>query len=149
MSENQLSEQQENPVNPDYRLYHPRWYRPKMSTYWWLGRGTYVAFILREESAIFVAWFVLYLLLLVRAVHHGESSYQQFLTWSGGLGILFLNLISFLFVIYHAVTWFNLAPQAMAVRLGGKRVPDAMISGSNYAAWALVSAFLVWILVGG
>ncbi len=144
-----MSEQQENPVNPDYRTYHPRWYRPSVSTYWWLRRGTYVAFILREVSAIFVAWFVVYLLMLLHAVSQGAESYQQFLDWSGGVGILILNIVTLIFVLIHAVTWFNLAPQAMAVRLGGRRVPDVLISGSNYAAWALVSAFLVWIPVGG
>ncbi len=144
-----MSEQQEKPVNPDYRTYHPRWYRPKVSTYWWLRRGTYVAFILREVSAIFVAWFVVYLLMLLHAVSQGAESYGQFLDWSGSVGILILNIVTLIFVLIHAVTWFNLAPQAMAVRLSGRRVPDVLISGSNYAAWALVSAFLIWILVGG
>ncbi len=144
MSVKQLSEQ---PANPDYRTYHPRWYRPKVSIYWWLRRGTYVAFILREVSAIFVAWFVVYLLMLLHAVSQGVQSYQQFLEWSGSVGILILNIVTLIFVLIHAVTWFKLAPQAMAVRLGGRRVPDVLISGSNYAAWALVSAFLVWILV--
>ena len=148
MSEDRLSEQQEHPANPDYRVYHPRWYRPKMSTYWWLQRGAYVVFILREVSAVFVAWFVVYLMMLLHAVSQGAESYQQFLDWSGGVGILILNIVTLIFVLIHAVTWFSLAPQAMAVRLGGRRVPDVLISGSNYAAWALVSAFVVWILVG-
>ena len=134
---------------PDYKEYHPRWYRPRMSTYWWLRRAPYRAFILREASSIFVGWFVVYLLLLVRAVIQGDESYQQFLTWSESGGILLLNIVSLFFVVFHAVTWFNLAPRAMAVRLRGKPVPDVLISGSNYAAWALVSALLAWIILGG
>ena len=107
-----------------------------------------MAFVLREVSAIFVAWFVVYLLMLLHAVSQGAASYQQFLAWSEGVGILVLNIVTLIFVLIHAITWFNLAPQAMAIRLGGRRVPDVFISGPNYAAWALVSAFLVWILVG-
>ena len=34
-----------------------------------------------------------------------------------------LNVITFVFVVFHAVTWFNLAPKAMVVHLGGKRLP--------------------------
>jgi len=49
----------------------------------------------------------------------------------------------------HAITWFNLAAQAMVVHVAGKRVPGLLIAASNYAAWALVSAVLVWLLVGG
>jgi fumarate reductase subunit C len=132
---------------PVYTEHHPRWYRPRMSTYWWLQRRSYLAFILRELSSVFVAWFVVYLLLLVHAVSQGGPSYRQFLTWAGSPVIVLLNLVSLVFVVFHAITWFNLAPQAMAVRLRGKRVPGTWIAASNYVAWALVSALLAWLLL--
>jgi fumarate reductase subunit C len=120
-----------------------------MSTYWWLQRWSYLAFILRELSSVCIAWFVVYLLLLVRAVSQGDRGYQQFLNWSGSPFVLLLNLVSLLFVVFHAITWFNLAPQAMAVRLRGKRVPGTWIAASNYLAWALLSALVAWLLLGG
>jgi len=132
-----------------YTEYHPRWRRPRMSTYWWLQRRGYVAFILRELSSVFVAWFVVYLLLLVRAVSQGDARYQQFLRWSGSPVILLLNLVTLFFVVFHAITWFNLAPQAMVVHLGARRVPGRWIAASNYAAWALSSALTAWLLLGG
>ena len=133
---------------PAYREFHPRWYRPRMSTWWWLKRGSYLGFILREVSSIFVAWFVVFFLLLVSAVSRGEGAYREFLSWAGSPGILLVNLVSLLFVVLHAVTWFNLAPQALAVRLRGKRVPGAWIAASNYAAWALSSALVAWVILG-
>ena len=132
---------------PAYTEYRPRWYRPRMSTWWWLRSGHYLAFILRELSSVFVAWSVVYLLLLVRAVSQGEASYQQFVSWSRSPGILVLNVVSLIFVVYHAVTWFNLAPQAMVVHLRGRRVPGAWIAASNYGAWALVSALVAWLVL--
>jgi hypothetical protein len=66
-----------------YQDFHPRWYRPRMSTWWWLGRRTYVAFILRELSSVFVAWTVVFLLLLVRAVAGESGSYAAFLDLGG------------------------------------------------------------------
>jgi fumarate reductase subunit C len=132
---------------PVYVEYHPRWYRPRTSTYWWLQRRSYLAFILRELSSVFLAWFVTYLLLLVHAVSQGEPSYRQFMTWAGSPIILLLNFVSLVFVVFHAITWFNLAPQAMAVHLRGKRVPGTWIAASNYVAWALTSALLVWLLL--
>jgi fumarate reductase subunit C len=134
---------------PAYTEYHPRWLRPRMSTYWWLHRRSYLTFVLRELSSIFVAWFVVYILLLVRAVSRGEASYQQFLAWSRSPLVLLLNLVGLLFVVFHAVTWFNLAPQAMVVRVLGRRVPGRWITASNYLAWALVSALTAWLLLGG
>ena len=132
-----------------YREFHPRWHRPRMSTYWWLERRGYIAFILRELSSIFVAWFVAYVLLLVRAVSRGESSYQEFMSWSAHRGILLLNLVGLLFVVFHSITWFKLAPQAMVVHFRGKRVPGTWIAAANYLAWALVSALVAWVLIGG
>ena len=42
-------------TTPAYTEFHPRWYRPKITTYWWLGRWPYVKFILRELSSVAVA----------------------------------------------------------------------------------------------
>jgi fumarate reductase subunit C len=119
-----------------------------VSTYWWASRGSYFAFILRELSSIFVAWFILYLLMLVRAARHGTEAYYQFLDWSAHPVIFFVNLVTFLFLLLHSITWFNLAPQAMVVHAGGQRVPGVLIAASNYLAWAAVTAFVVWILLG-
>ncbi len=132
-----------------YSAHHPRWHRRRVSTYWWASRGSYFAFIMRELSSIFVAWFVLYLLLLVRALRLGEAAYQRFLAQSAHPAMVALNLITFGFVLLHAITWFNLAPQAMVVKARGRRVPGVLIAASNYAAWAVVTAVLVWLLTGG
>ena len=132
-----------------YQDFHPRWYRPRMSTWWWLGRRTYVAFILRELSSVFVAWTVVFLLLLVHAVAGGRGSYAAFLVWAGSAWVVALNLVTFAFLVYHAVTWFQLTPKAMVVRLRGRRVPGAVIAGSAYAAWVVVSAFVAWLILRG
>jgi len=120
-----------------------------MRTVWWLGRWTYVAFILRELSSVFVAWIVLFTLFLIHAVSRGEGAYQEFLAWSRGPVVLALNVVALFFVCFHAITWFNLAPQAMVVRLRGQRVPGTWIAASNYVAWAVASALVAWLILGG
>jgi fumarate reductase subunit C len=134
---------------PVYREYHPRWIRPRMSTYWWLGSVAYLVFIMRELSSIFVAWLVVYLLMLIRAIGQGDLRYQEFLIWSRTSLVLALNLVSLLFILFHAITWFNLAPKAMVVRVGHTRVPGLLIAASNYAAWVVASAVVVWLVLGG
>src|SRR5688500_18777116 len=94
-----------------YTEYHPRWLRTRPSTYWWLKRRAYLSFITRELSSIFVAWFVVYLLLLVRAVSRGAERYQEFFDWSRHPLVVLLNVVALFFVLFHAVTWFNLAPK--------------------------------------
>ena len=132
-----------------YTEYHPRWHRPRVSTWWWLKRRSYLAFILRELSSVFVAWAVVYLLLLVRATARGTANYRDFLDWSANPGMLVLNLVAFAFLVLHAITWFNLAPQAMVVHMGRRRVPGLWIAASNYALWAVASIVITWIVLGG
>jgi len=132
-----------------YTDFHPRWLRRRPSTYWWLERRAYLSFITRELSSIFIAWFIVYLLLFVRAVAQGDSGYQAFIEWSRQPVVLVLNIVTFLFVTFHAFTWFNLAPKAMVVHVGKKRVPASLISASNYGAWIVATAFVAWLLLGG
>ncbi len=132
-----------------YTEYHPRWYRTRVSTYWWLVSWPYLRFIFRELSSVFVAWFVVMVMLQIRALSHGPAAYKEFQEWLRTPILIALNAISFFFVLFHAITWFNLAPKAMAVRFRGKRVPDLMILAPNYAAWLIVSAVVAWLLLGG
>ena len=132
---------------PTYTPFHPRWYRPRVSTWWWLKRPSSRWFFLREVSSIFVAWFVFFFLLLVAAVGRGEAAYQEFMGWAANPGIVLVNLVSLLFVVFHAVTWFNLAPQAMVVHMRGKRVPGKLIAASNYGLWVVTSLLVAWIIL--
>ena len=133
--------------SPVYTEFHPRWYRPHVSVYWWLGEWHYLKFILREISSVFVAWFVILTLVQLWALRSGRESYARFEHWLQNPVVIAVNVISLFFVVFHAVTWFNLAPKAMAVRFHGKRLPDILLSAPNYAMWAVVSVAVGWILL--
>ena len=130
-----------------YTDYHPRWYRQPVSTWWWLRRRSYVAFILRELSSVFVAWSVVFVLLLVRAVGNGAGSYADFLDWTDTPWVVLLNVVALAFIVYHSVTWFQLTPKAMVVHLRGRLVPGAAIAGSAFAGWVIVTLFVAWLLL--
>lgn len=123
-------------------------YRRPVPLLWWLHRRSYFLFVLREVSCVFVAWAVVYLLMLVHAVSSGPDAYARFLAFSGGW-ILVLNVIALLFVLLHAVTWFALTPKAMDVRLRGRRAPPSLIVVAEYALWLVVSAAVVWVVLHG
>jgi fumarate reductase subunit C len=119
-----------------------------MPVFWWVGRRSYLIFVIRELSSVFVAWSVVFLLLLVHAVGQGGKEYQQFLDRSSEPWMLVLNVIALAFLVFHAITWFNLAPQAIVIRLRGKRVPRSWIVGAHFAGWALLSALAAWLILG-
>ena len=132
-----------------YTSYPPKGYRVRMSTYWWLGRWPYLKFILREISSVFVAWFVIETLLQINALIDGPEAWVEMQDFFTNPLVIALNVISLFFIVFHAITWFNLAPKAMAVRLGGKRVPGILIAGPQYVAWVIVSAVVAWLLLHG
>ena len=132
---------------PAYTEFHPRWYRPHVSVYWWLGEWHYLKFILREISSVFVAWFVILTLAQLWTLRSGPESYARFQHWLQNPVVIAVNVISLFFVVFHSVTWFNLAPKAMAVRVRGKRLPDILLSAPNYAMWVVLSVAIAWILL--
>lgn len=133
--------------SPAYTEFHPRWYRPRVSTYWWLGKWAYVKFILRELSSVAVAWTVALILYQVWELTRGPGAYARFEHRMASPFMIAINIIAFGFLMFHSITWFNLAPKAMAVRVGGKRVPAVLISGPQYLAWIVISAIVLFIVL--
>ena len=91
-------------------------------------KWSYFAFILREGSCCSWRGSVVYLLLLVNAVRQGAGSYTRIPRVVGSnRGCWRLNVVSFLFVVFHAVTFFEAAPRALVVHIGRTRVPGRLV----------------------
>ncbi len=133
--------------NPSYTKYHPKWYRKRMPIFWWMQKWAYTKFILRELTSLAVAFYAVVLLLQIRALAHGPEAYANFLNWLKTPLSIVLHGVALLFVLFHSITWFNLAPKALVFRLGKKRIPGALIAGSNYAAWVVFSAAMMWMIL--
>ena len=132
-----------------YTLYHPKWYRRRVSVWWWLQKGSYAFFVLRELTSVFVAFFAVVSLWQLRALGQGPAAYAHVLARLRTPFFLALHSVALLCVLFHAITWFHLAPKAMVVRLGGKRIPDWMVAGVNYLACLVLSGAVAWILLRG
>jgi fumarate reductase subunit C len=136
-------------LNPDYTPHHPKWYRRRIPIFWWLRKRAYVKFIARELTSPFVAYAALLLLAQVWSLARGEPAYDRFLAWLRLGPVLIWHGAVMLMLIFHTVTWLNLAPKAIVLRVGGRPLPDAAVIAGHYLAWLLASAFMAWLLVGG
>ena len=132
-----------------YTAYHPRWYRRRVSVWWWRKDPAYTKFVLREITSVFVAFFSILYLWQLRTLASGPDAYAAFMAQLKTPFFLTIDTIAFLFVLFHTVTWFNLTPTAMVVRVRGTRVPDKIVAGSNYIVWVLLSGIVAWILARG
>jgi fumarate reductase subunit C len=88
-----------------------------------------------------------YLLFLVDAVIRGADGYARFIAWSAQPWVLALNAVSLLFIVLHAVTFFDAAPRAMVVHVGRTRVSERLVLAGHYLGWAAASVFVAWLLL--
>ena len=130
-----------------YTLHHPRWYRRPVSVFWWLEKRAYIVFVLRELTSVFVALVSVLTLLQVRAILEGPEAHAALMTRLGSPPVTALLLVALVALVFHSASWFNLAPRAMPVRFRGRRVPDVLVSGGNYAAWLVLSAAMAVLLL--
>lgn len=115
-------------------------YHRKFPNTWWLKRRPYFLFMLREATAIFVAGYSVFLLVLLRRLGEGEEAFAAFLETLRSPLSLALHWVALAFALYHTVTWFNLTPKILVLRIGERKVPGALIAGANYVAWLALSA---------
>ena len=133
--------------NSEYLKYQPKLYRRRTPIFWWVHKWAYIKFITRELTSVFVASYALVLLFQIRALTRGPETYAIFLAWLKTPLSIMLHAIAFLFVVFHSITWFNLAPKASVLRLGRRHVPGIVIAGLNYLAWIVFSVMIVWIIL--
>lgn len=131
-------------MNPDYKLHHPKWHRRRMPIFWWLRKLRYVKFILRELTSLPVAYAVVLLLVQLEALSRGEAAHARFLELLRHPAVVTFHALVLAGLVFHTVTWLNLAPKALVLRLRGRRLPDRLVLAAHYAGWLAVSAVVVW-----
>ncbi|HVS03773.1 MAG TPA: fumarate reductase subunit C [Thermoanaerobaculia bacterium] len=119
-----------------------------MPIFWWLGRLSYTKFITRELTSLGVAYAAILLVVEAAAVRRGPAAYAAFVEWLQAPWVIALHGFVLLVLLFHTVTWLDLAPKALVLRVGGRRLPDLAITVAHYLAWAAISALVFWLLVG-
>jgi fumarate reductase subunit C len=114
---------------------------------WWAKKWVHARFILRELTSVPVAFYAVILILQIRAMGLGPEAYTNFTDWLKTPLSLTLHVVSLFFVIYHSITWFNLAPKAIVIRIGKIRIPGLLIVGLNLAAWVVFSVAITWLFL--
>jgi len=122
-------------------------YKPEPSkSGWWLKRPRYIRYMMREMSAAFIGVYVLLLIAGLYKLSQGEGAYDAFTAMAEGPVGLTFAIIAIIFAIYHTYTWFQVAPRAMPLMFGTKRVPGVIIVAAHWLGFVIVSGAL-WHLV--
>ncbi len=126
----------------------PNPYVRKMPATWWLKRPAYFWFMMREFSSVFIGVYSVILLVMVARVKAGATAFDGFVAALQSPVAIVFHLVALLFAVLHSATWFNATPKAMVIRRGEEKVPPALMIASNYVAWVVLSAILMWLVLG-
>jgi fumarate reductase subunit C len=132
-----------------YTRHHPRWHRERMPIFWWLRGPPYVFFIARELTSLAVGYAALLLLVEVWLLGQGPDAHAALRAVLERPGVVVFHGLVLAAAAFHAITWIGLAPRALVLRFGNRRVPPGLVLAGHYGAWAAVSAAVVWLLTGG
>jgi fumarate reductase subunit C len=122
-------------------------YPRQQSNTWYLKRWPYRIFMLREFSAVFLALYMVLLLVLVMKVHDGRSAFENFADTLQSPWFIGLNTIALLFALLHTVTWFMAVPSAVQLRRGEEKLPPRLLIGAAYAAMLGASAIVLALVL--
>ncbi|RFF26677.1 MULTISPECIES: fumarate reductase subunit C [unclassified Wenzhouxiangella] len=124
----------------------PTPWQPEMPALWWLSQPNYVRYMLRELTCIWVgAWVGMAIVGLIR-LRQGPEAWEGFLGALGSAPGIVFQIVALLFVLYHTVSWFRLAPSTMPIWIGETRVPSGWIELAHYAAWILASLLILYLV---
>ena len=102
--------------------------------------------MLRELTSVCVAGYLVYLLWWLYQLGQSDAeSFQSLMSMAKHPVSIGLHTIALIAAAWHSITWFNLTPLVMPMRIGDDKVPDMVIAiATGYAPWLAVSGFILW-----
>ena len=115
---------------------------PKAS--WYLANARYRRYMLREVTCLLVGVYCALLIWALAALSSGSPerwgaflAAQQNTAW-----VVFHAVALIYYLVYMTFDWFKLAPKAMPVQLGEKKLPDHFIVIGLDLAWIVATVFV-------
>ena len=125
----------------------PKPYVRKMPATWWLKKSAYRKFMLRELTAVAVAAYCVFLLVMLYRIKQGGGSYDDFMGHLQTTGSVVLHFFAWLAAMYHTVTWFALLPKVFVVRMGEEKLPGVVLIAAHWLGWLAISGLLIWLVL--
>jgi len=111
-----------------------------------MRNGRYKVYVLRELTSFLVAIYSVLTILALSALADSQASWNAWLASQQSTGMVIFHALALLyFLFFQTFPWFKLAPKAMPVQLGEKKLPDSTIVIGHYVVWVVVSLFIFWL----
>jgi fumarate reductase subunit C len=110
---------------------------------WIFRHPRYVRYMVREFSCLFIGGWTVLMVWGLKQLSEGPAAWAAFLELMRSPASIVFQLLTLAFATYHSVTWFNLTPKALPLQVGEGFVPDWVIAGAHFAAWAALSLIIL------
>ena len=113
---------------------------------WWLKNPFYVRYMVRESTSVFVGIYAFILLAGLFGLASGEAAYNDWLAAMTNPLVILFHVAALAAAIYHAITWFAVAPKVMPpLLIGKKRVSDRTITIIHYVIAIVLTLLMLGI----
>lgn len=112
---------------------------------WYFARPRDIHHMLQEVSSFFIGAYAILLVAGLGALAEGEAAYGMFLAGLGSPLSIGFHWLVLAVALFHSVSWFNVAPKAMRMQVGEMFIPERAIALGHYAAWVVISLFVLFI----
>ena len=118
-------------------------YHAEMSPTWWLKKSSYLLFMLRELSSVFIAIFLVVFLVQVYQLSRGPEAYVAFAKKLSSPGWVIFHVLALLFSLFHSITWFQSTAIVMPLRIGARELSRQLMTALNVGALIAVSIVIL------
>jgi fumarate reductase subunit C len=116
---------------------------------WWRKNPYFVEYMIHEGTALFVAAYAVILLVGLFRLSQGEAAWNAWLMALRSPLSILAHLVLLAALLYHAWTWFKIMPRTLPpIRIDGKRVSPAAITGAGLLASAIGSLIVLGLVWG-
>ncbi len=123
-----------------------RHYVRKLPATWWLRKRTYLLFMLRELTSVFVVAYAIFLIVVIWRADDPGSFAGLFDSLDSPISLV-LHLILLAVLVFHTITWINLTPKVLVLFRDDEPVDPRLVAGANYVAWVVASTVLAWLVL--
>ncbi len=123
-----------------------RHYVRKLPATWWLRKPTYLVFMLRELTSVFVVAYAVFLMVMIGRADEAGSFAGLFDALDSPLGLV-VHLIVLAVLLFHTITWINLTPKVVVLFRDDEQVDPRLVAGANYVGWVVASVVVAWLVL--
>jgi len=121
--------------------------RPMSTTTWYMRNSRYKVYVMHELTSFLVAFYAFLTIFALAALASDSAEvWNGFLASQQSTGMVVFHGLALLYFLFaQTFPWFKLAPKAMPIWLGEKKLPDIFIVVAHYVAWVVISAIIFWL----